>query len=190
MFRHNLKIALRNILKYWNYSIINIGGLAIGLASFIFIVLYINDELKYDNYHENADRIYRVNRLYNSNDVDEDARPLAVRTEVVHCAGHHNTWVRGGELFELGGTVSCEEGCLSVPGITTKIRRTSKMGIRAQDTNGKEFEQEADKLLSRVWQHEFDHCSGLLIIDRMSRLQRIAHRRAIRELEDAYKSTK
>ena len=73
MFKHNLKIALRNILKYWNYSIINIGGLAIGLASFIFIVLYMDDELKYDKYHENADRIYRVNRLYNSNDVDEDA---------------------------------------------------------------------------------------------------------------------
>ncbi len=77
MFRHNIKIALRNILKYWNYSIINIGGLAIGLASFIFIVLYINDELRYDNYHENADRIYRVNRLYNSNDVDEDAATLS-----------------------------------------------------------------------------------------------------------------
>ena len=92
------------------------------------------------------------------------------------------------QLFELRGAVTSEEGCLSVPGITTKIRRTSKMGVRAQDINGKEFEQEADKLLSRVWQHEFDHCSGLLIIDRMSRLQRISHRRAIRQLQDAYKS--
>ncbi len=62
------------------------------------------------------------------------------------------------------------------------------MGIRAQDINGKEFEQEADKLLSRVLQHEFDHCAGMLIIDRMNRLQRIAHRRAIRELEEAYGS--
>ncbi len=94
------------------------------------------------------------------------------------------------ELFEIGGTVSSEEGCLSVPGITTKIRRTSKMGIRAQDINGKEFEQEADKLLSRVLQHEFDHCAGMLIIDRMNRLQKIAHRRAIRELKDAYEPPK
>ncbi|OFX83385.1 MAG: hypothetical protein A2W99_11745 [Bacteroidetes bacterium GWF2_33_16] len=77
MFRHNFIIALRNILKYWNYSIINIGGLAIGLASFIFIILYIEDELKYDKFHEKADRIYRVNRLYNSNDVDEDAATLS-----------------------------------------------------------------------------------------------------------------
>lgn len=73
MRRHYLVIAFRNILKYWNYSVINIGGLAIGLASFIFIILYIQDELKYDAFHEHADRIYRVNRLYNSNDVDEDA---------------------------------------------------------------------------------------------------------------------
>ncbi len=94
------------------------------------------------------------------------------------------------ELFEIGGTVSSEEGCLSVPGITTKIRRTSKIGIRAQDINGKEFEQEADKLLSRVLQHEFDHCAGMLIIDRMNRLQKIAHRRAIRELKQAYEPPK
>jgi len=77
MFKHNLKIAIRNILKYWKYSFINIGGLAIGLASFIFIVLYIDDELKYDKHHEKADRIYRVNRLYNSNDVDEDAATVS-----------------------------------------------------------------------------------------------------------------
>lgn len=77
MFKYNLKIAIRNILKYWNYSIINIGGLAIGLASFIFIVLYIDDELKYDQHHEKSDRIYRVNRLYNSNDVDEDAATVS-----------------------------------------------------------------------------------------------------------------
>jgi putative ABC transport system permease protein len=77
MFKYNLKIAIRNIVKYWNYSIINIGGLAIGLASFIFIILYIDDELKYDRYHENADRVYRVNRLYNSNDVDEDAATMS-----------------------------------------------------------------------------------------------------------------
>ena len=43
----------------------------------IFIVLYIDDEIKYDKYHEHADRIYRVNRLYNSNDVDEDAATLS-----------------------------------------------------------------------------------------------------------------
>lgn len=73
MLRHFILISIRNIARHLNFSIINIGGLAIGLASFIFIILYITDELKYDRFHVKADRIYRVNRFYNSNDVNEDA---------------------------------------------------------------------------------------------------------------------
>ena len=76
MIKHIITIAIRNIARYWNYSIINISGLAIGLASFLFIILYITDELKYDRFHENADRIYRVNRFYNANDANEDAATL------------------------------------------------------------------------------------------------------------------
>jgi putative ABC transport system permease protein len=73
MLRHYILITIRNLARHLNFSIINIGGLAIGLASFIFIVLYITDELKYDRFHEKAESIYRVNRFYNSNDVNEDA---------------------------------------------------------------------------------------------------------------------
>ncbi len=76
MIKHNIIIALRNIAKNWRYSVINIGGLAIGLASTIFIGLYIEDELKYDRFNEKADRTYRVNRLYNTNEVNEDAATL------------------------------------------------------------------------------------------------------------------
>ena len=94
------------------------------------------------------------------------------------------------ELFDIGGVVRSEEGCLSVPGVRAGIRRVAKIGIRAQDVNGKEFEQEADKLLGWVWQHEFDHCGGILIVDRMSRLQRIVHRRAMHKLEKAYEGAK
>lgn len=88
MFKHNIIIAIRNISKYWKYSVINIGGLAIGMASFIFIILYIEDELKYDKYHEKADRIFRVNRLYNANNVNEDAAtcpfPLSTTLETAY----------------------------------------------------------------------------------------------------------
>ena len=73
MLRHYILITIRNLARNLNFSIINIGGLAIGLASFIFIILYITDELKYDRFHEKAASIYRVNRFYNSNDVNEDA---------------------------------------------------------------------------------------------------------------------
>ena len=77
MFRHFLLITMRNLGRYLNFSLINIGGLAIGLASFIFITMYISDEISYDKFHEKADRIYRVNRFYNSNNVNEDAATLS-----------------------------------------------------------------------------------------------------------------
>ncbi len=60
MFISYLKIAIRNITKNKFYSIINILGLAIGIASFIFILLFITEELSYDKYHEKALRIYRI----------------------------------------------------------------------------------------------------------------------------------
>jgi putative ABC transport system permease protein len=61
MFTNYLKIAWRNLLKNKTFSLINIIGLASGLACFILITLYITDELSYDRYHEKADRTYRIN---------------------------------------------------------------------------------------------------------------------------------
>ena len=60
MFQHYLKIATRHLWKQRLYSIINICGLAIGLACCIAVLFYVKDELGYDNYHLNADNIYRV----------------------------------------------------------------------------------------------------------------------------------
>ncbi|MDA0873516.1 MAG: ABC transporter permease [Bacteroidetes bacterium] len=60
MFRNYMRVALRNVLKHKVHSFINVTGLAIGLASFVLIFLYVQDELSYDRYHEKADRIYRV----------------------------------------------------------------------------------------------------------------------------------
>lgn len=61
MLRNYLTVALRNLWKHKFYSIINILGLAIGLACFLFILLFIRDELSYDTYHAKAERTYRVN---------------------------------------------------------------------------------------------------------------------------------
>ncbi|MCH7781995.1 ABC transporter permease [candidate division KSB1 bacterium] len=60
MIANFIKVAYRTILRNPGYSFINIFGLAIGLACSILIILYIVDELSYDRYHENADRIVRV----------------------------------------------------------------------------------------------------------------------------------
>ena len=60
MFRNYLKVALRNLWKNKAFSAINIIGLATGLAVCLLIVLYVVDELSYDKYNKNADRIYRL----------------------------------------------------------------------------------------------------------------------------------
>ncbi|MCX6226753.1 MAG: ABC transporter permease [Bacteroidia bacterium] len=60
MFFNYLKTSLRNLLRYKGYSLINIIGLTIGLASSILILLFVLDELSYDRFHKNFDRIYRV----------------------------------------------------------------------------------------------------------------------------------
>lgn len=63
MLRNYLKIAIRNMKRHKGYSFINIFGLAIGMACCILILLYVIDELSYDNFHENGDRIYRINAI-------------------------------------------------------------------------------------------------------------------------------
>lgn len=60
MFQNYLSVALRNLRRHPAYSLINIAGLAIGMATCILILLYIQDELSYDRYHPHADRVYRI----------------------------------------------------------------------------------------------------------------------------------
>jgi len=60
MFNNYLKIALRNLLRYKIFSLINISGLAIGIAGILLIGMYIQDELSYDKFHKKATRIYRL----------------------------------------------------------------------------------------------------------------------------------
>jgi peptide deformylase len=84
----------------------------------------------------------------------------------------------------LGGDLEVRvEGCLSLPGIDVEIRRPASATIAATDLQGREFTVTDDQLLARVWQHETDHLDGILIIDRMTTLDRIATRKAIRQLE-------
>ena len=60
MLKNYFKIALRNILRHKAYSILNISGLAIGMACSILILLWVQNELSYDRFHANADQLYRL----------------------------------------------------------------------------------------------------------------------------------
>jgi putative ABC transport system permease protein len=60
MFKNFLIISLRNLARNKTYSLINIGGLAIGMACCLMIMLWVQNEFSYDRFHENTDRIYRL----------------------------------------------------------------------------------------------------------------------------------
>ncbi|MFC1492625.1 ABC transporter permease [candidate division KSB1 bacterium] len=60
MYRNYLKIAFRNIKNHKGYSFINISGLAIGIACCTLILLWVQDELSFDTFHEDGDTLYRV----------------------------------------------------------------------------------------------------------------------------------
>ena len=63
MFKNHLKIAFRHLSRGRGYAAINIGGLAVGLAAVIFILLYLRFELQFDRHHANASRLYRVEKM-------------------------------------------------------------------------------------------------------------------------------
>ena len=75
-----------------------------------------------------------------------------------------------------------EEGCLSVPGVSTKIRRYKQCKVTATDLDGNEFTEEAEGLYARALQHENDHLEGMTIVNRMSRTAKIAHRKRLKKL--------
>ena len=78
MFKNYLKIAWRNLLKNKGYSAINIGGLALGMAVTLIIGLWINDELTYNNYFKNKDKIAQIyqSQTFNGNTGTGPAIPL------------------------------------------------------------------------------------------------------------------
>lgn len=75
MFKNYLKIAFRNIVRQKGYSVINIFGLAVALTCVLFILLWVQDELSYDRFFPNADRLYRVVRV-NENSKNERTPPV------------------------------------------------------------------------------------------------------------------
>ena len=80
-----------------------------------------------------------------------------------------------------GKVGSNEEGCLSVPGVWTKVRRYKKCSVTATDLDGNEFSEEAEGLHARALQHEYDHIEGMTIVNRMTQTARIAHRRQLKK---------
>lgn len=87
----------------------------------------------------------------------------------------------------IGELDAIDEGCLSVPGVYTKIPRYKKCEVTASDLDGNEFTEQAEGLYARALQHEYDHIEGMTIINRMGQVARIAHRRQLKKLAKGQK---
>ncbi len=78
MISNYYKVSMRNILRNKTFSLLNISGLSVGIASCILILIYVNNELSYDTYNEKYDRTYRVVHYYGSEEkvASDDVLPI------------------------------------------------------------------------------------------------------------------
>jgi len=88
------------------------------------------------------------------------------------------------KVIEFEGTQELEEGCLSVPGVCIKIKRATKVKVKALDEFAKPVSIDAEGLLSCVLQHEIDHLKGRLIIDYASFFDKLKIRKRLEELKE------
>lgn len=105
MLKNYLKIAVRNLIRNKTFSLINISGLAIGMASCMFILLYANYENSYDSHHEKADNIYRVIfDRYNNNEFTFTSAPNFPKTAPALLEEYPEI-INYARIYPLDGTV-------------------------------------------------------------------------------------
>lgn len=88
-------------------------------------------------------------------------------------------------ISEGEGSVTDEEGCLSVVEYTSNVKRFRKIKVTAQDLEGKTMEFIAEERFARVIQHEVDHLHGKLFIDRISSLKRSLYKKRLKKMLQA-----
>lgn len=90
------------------------------------------------------------------------------------------------KILSMEGSLDEEEGCLSIPGLYSKLRRCSKVTIEALDEEGKRYEATGEGLLARAFQHEIDHLDGKLFIDHLGLAHRLKVARILKDLKKTW----
>ena len=85
------------------------------------------------------------------------------------------------EIVSTDGEQYEEEGCLSIPGFTERVRRPKKIVVRGVDMDGREIILEGQDLLARAFCHEMDHLNGVLFLNHLSFIKRDLIKRKIRK---------
>jgi len=91
------------------------------------------------------------------------------------------------ELAEKSGSMTEEEGCLSFPGLFARVKRFSKVKVRALNEKGLPIEINAEGLFSKALQHELDHLEGVVFVDRLPFLTRMKLKPLLMKLKRQWK---
>jgi len=102
-------------------------------------------------------------RIRESEDGEEILLPPD-RSELIELINPEIVFAEGEEIGE--------EGCLSIPGFVSDVKRKYKVVVEGYNRDGEPIQIECEDLLARVFQHEIDHVDGILFIDRLGRLKR------------------
>jgi peptide deformylase len=98
--------------------------------------------------------------------IDRLYKIVVVRNDYDNKDDHTFTVFINPEIVKSEGPmVDDYEGCLSVPNVYGKVSRYSKVKVKARNLEGQEFRVTAEGFLARIFQHEIDHCNGLVFID-------------------------
>jgi putative ABC transport system permease protein len=141
MIKNYFKIAWRNLVKSKGYSVINIGGLAVGMAVAMLIGLWVYDELTFDKYHKNYDRIAQVMQHANFNGKIETqtANPALMGPELRNKYGSNFKYVvqsswTGGHLLSVGNKHITKVGNYFEPDapemLTLKMLKGTRAGLK------------------------------------------------------------
>jgi peptide deformylase len=118
-----------------------------------------------------SDRMAKV--MYAGRGIGLAAPQVGVSKEIIIVdLGKGLTALINPQIVEGEGESVLEEGCLSLPTIEVPVKRMEKVFIRGWNLEGKEVNLELFGFPGRVYQHEIDHLSGILIIHHISRLKR------------------
>ena len=123
--------------------------------------------------------------MYKANGCGLAAPQIGVnkRLVVIDTDHEHKFVLINPEIIKASGKETCEEGCLSLPGLRENVQRATRVTARYMDLEGNTMEVTAEGLLARAIQHEIDHLEGVLFVDRISKARRMQIRHEIQILE-------
>jgi peptide deformylase len=155
------------------------------------VLLTVGKPVLEDEFNEDLKKLVEdmFETMYSAYGVGLAAPQVAVskRLFVMDCSGGEDESQKialiNPEILHVEGEQVGDEGCLSFPGIYTKVKRDLRAIVRYQDVNGDFQELNGEDLTARCVLHETDHCDGIIFLDRMTTLKREMAKRKIRKMQ-------